>query len=285
MRQFKKVLAIVLAVIMLAGVTVSAETVVTGTNGNTIELSLSFTSDYEKETAITSVSSGELFYCWVNFSGNPTTLEDSIQAYTILIGYDTTKMNLDREYVLCNEELTTSVKLNPVYTTGVAAATWTDTDGIYTGRYKTIVEEGCLFGMEIEALADLSKEDLNALTFLVSAQGNQDEPLPFKFVDGKDGYFTVTTPDPEPEKPTIAGSTSDSGATVTVTSSEDLSTLGTGLTVFVGVYNSNHELVDAKFDAYDKNGNEFLVDKTDASYYRAFVWDAKQTPVVDSVKF
>ena len=146
---------------------------------------------------------------------------------------------------------------------------------------------GTLFIIRGKALTDLSKADLDEIAFITTSTGGgktQDTQM----IDSRRQTFTLAIPDPEPEKPEIYGSTGDTGVAVKVTSSENLNTydtLGGGLTVFVGVYNSNHELVDAKFGAYQRNGNDFLVDVTDASYYKAFVWDANQTPVVDAIQF
>ncbi len=281
MRLIKRSVALVLALIMLMSTVAFATTIAEGTNGNTINISFEFTSDEEATTPITSVEKDEWFYIWVKFSGNPTVLADSIQSYDLLVSYDSAKMSPDCSYT----GLGTPTFENFTFLDGVAYLSWASLKGLV--KSKVIQESGTLFGFDAQALTDLTKADLNTITLIstATADGKKQDTL---MNNGAKETFTITVSDPEPEKPTITGSTSDSGVTVTVTSSEDLSaldTLGSGLTVFVGVYNSNHELVDAKFDDYDKNGNDFLVDTTDASYYRAFVWDAKQTPVVNSVKF
>ena len=65
-----------LAMLMLLTIPTFAETLVTGTNGNTIYLSLSYL-DVDG-APITSVQEGESFYVRVNFFGNPTRKDDSI---------------------------------------------------------------------------------------------------------------------------------------------------------------------------------------------------------------
>ena len=281
MRLIKRIIATVLAFMMLMSATAFAATIAEGTNGNTINISFEITSDEEATEPITSVEKDEWFYIWIKFSGNPTELADSIQSYDLLVSYDPAKMSPDCSY----SGLGTPLFENFAFLDGVAYFSWANIKGLV--KSKRIQESGTLFGFDALALTDLTKEDLDAITLIptATAGGKKQDTL---MNNGATETFTIAIPDPLPEKPTITGSAGDKGVAVKVTSSENLNaydTLGSGLTVFVGVYNSDDELVDAKFGEYLRNGNDFLVDVTDASYYKAFVWDANRTPVVDAIQF
>ncbi len=165
-------LLLVFAMVMTF-IPVSATTITDGTNGDTIYLSLKFTDEAGVNT-ITKVSAGEKFRIYVNFAGNPTVLADSIQAYDLLIGYNPDKISFPGG----NEEGYFAELTTPTFAfsfaDGVCYAGWSSLSGISVqdDKMTKIQEEGSLFGLNVQALADLTIEDLNAITFLESATGS-----------------------------------------------------------------------------------------------------------------
>ncbi len=167
MMKSKKVTSFILVVAMIASMVctpVMAATIVEGTNGTTTYISLSFTSDANGNNAIESVDKDASFFIFVNFGGNPTELERSIQGYNLYIGYDAEKVSF-----VSKTKKDTDPTWNAAFTTGVAYAGWASTDGIVTENDEgdsVVMESGCLFRIKATALGNLSKSDLNAIRIL-----------------------------------------------------------------------------------------------------------------------
>ena len=282
MKHFTRIWALLLVFTIFMSTSVSAATVVEGDNGKTIDVWITFTADKYGEDVITEVKAGDAFYVMINFDGNPVdSLENSLGSFNLLIEYDENDVTLgSRQVVLVSPTVKSS------FNTGLAYASWADPEYGVIDDDENIVKSGILFGIKATAMVDLTADDINDFVFVDKGTGTNGTENIAKMGDCNTTktYFTINARE-KTAKPTITGSADVTGRNVKVISSEPLNTLGSGLTVYVGVYNLNHELVDAKFEDYQSTGNDLLVDTTDASYYKAFVWDENRRPVVDAIKF
>lgn len=163
----KRSIAVALALSMLMSVTVFAAPIATGSNGNTVYISTNVT-DKKQGSPITQVSSGQTFVVELNFAGNPTQKDKTIQNYNLFVKYDTNKMT----YLTFMDGLTNPTKKD---NNGTIVLGWASTDGIATLDPETFTNvihaEGCLGYLAFKATTDLDANDLNAITF-VQSYGN-----------------------------------------------------------------------------------------------------------------
>ena len=163
----KRSIAVALALSMLMSVTVFAAPIATGSNGNTVYISTNAT-DKKQGSQITQVSNGKTFVVELNFVGNPTEKDKTIQNYNLFVKYDTNKMS----YVNFLDGLTNPQKKD---NGGTIVLGWASTEGITKQNEETyeneIQSQGCLGYIVFRATTDLDASDLNAITF-VQSYGN-----------------------------------------------------------------------------------------------------------------
>ncbi len=171
MQYIKKVFSLLLVVTMLVSVcstSTFAATIKDGTNGKTIYLSTSYSSDNKGENPITSVSQGDSFFVMVNFSGNPTSaVLDSMTAFGLYLEYDSDKMQPENKAPM----LATGASININLLSNVIGATWSSTDGISERDDNDnirIFASGSLYRIKMKALEDLDETELKSFKFLNS---------------------------------------------------------------------------------------------------------------------
>lgn len=165
----KKFLALLLAVTMLvsvSGISAGAALLAEGTNGKTIYLSTEITDG--EGNVLETAKKGEYIYVKVNFAGNSTTLEESVQNYNFMMAYDGEKFayaGIDEETSLTKPEANSPEK-------GYVMAGWASTDGIYVkegsgpSAKKVVQASGLLLTVYLEATADLTSDDLASIRIL-----------------------------------------------------------------------------------------------------------------------
>ena len=156
----KRTLSLFLALTMMFGLVCT--TPVMAEDAGEIYISFA-TLDDEEGSAVTSVASGESFCLAVNFSNNPTVLEDSVQSYGLYISYDTGKMT-----ALGAGEKGLGVGTYNEPESGVIILGWASTDGLYKSErgQKKVQASGTLVHIWFEAKADLTENDLQCFELL-----------------------------------------------------------------------------------------------------------------------
>ncbi len=184
----KKILSLSLSLAMILSLVytpASAATIAQGTNDNTIYLSFKFTSDANGNNPISSVESGSKFFAFLNFAGNPTVYENTLIAYDILIGFDSTKMSEPAK-----GDRDTAPDWNPNRGTGVVKASWAASGGILgeEDEYgdRAIKPSGSLLRVRFTATQALTQEDLNSIKVLGSYEGDKTV-----LGDASDKQFTI----------------------------------------------------------------------------------------------
>ncbi|MBQ3053567.1 MAG: hypothetical protein IJC89_01520, partial [Clostridia bacterium] len=200
-----------------------SETLLEGSNGNIIYLSLMCTSDSDGKTPVTQVSKDGNFYLWVNFAGNPSgsfeTIDEEtsirgIWAYDLLIGYNNEKMSLIENV----SQLACDV-CNPTYADGIVYAGYASQGGIYkfddATEKNVIYPSGSLFRLTVTASADLTAEDLKSITIL-----KEYENIRTNIMDGEEKLFTIV------QTPTITDEKVTTDVVFNVTPADAQVTLG-----------------------------------------------------------
>ena len=158
----KRIIAVLLAVMMLFTIPAFGATVATGTNGNSIYLSFAFSND---DGAIDSVAKGETFYIDVNYSNNPSVAANSIQAFDMFIGYNAEKITVDSSYGDVIEPTT-----NTDFAPGVIATGWAGEKGIV--KKGKVVTDGILLTIVATANTDISQYDLKGIVSILGSYGS-----------------------------------------------------------------------------------------------------------------
>ncbi|MBR2886309.1 MAG: hypothetical protein IKB93_16210, partial [Clostridia bacterium] len=187
-RIIKKVLSIVLTIAMLVSITpVFASTVSVGDNGKTILFGFDFYDEVGQPASY--FEAGDNFSMHIKFSGNPSVASESMQGYTLVIGYDPDKIAFPySDDETCLGVLNTPSMFKSAFITGVMSVTGLANGGIKQGR--DIVTEGTVFTMDLQAKEDISEADLKAISLIEYATDgtNIQETL---VIDGAARKFTV----------------------------------------------------------------------------------------------
>ncbi|MBR4892716.1 MAG: S-layer homology domain-containing protein [Clostridia bacterium] len=189
----KKVLALILSVSMLMGMTTGfAANVADGDNGKTLYFTFEYYNEEETEK-ITEVAANENFCLYVNYIGNPSVADDSMQGYNLLIGYDPDKVEFSYGDEGSYEGvLNTPSQLTTTYGDGVALVQGLANGGII--KKGQVVTSGTLFKLFLTAKTDLTETDLRNIC-LVETTGISGKENTY-VIDGnvnggKAGQFTV----------------------------------------------------------------------------------------------
>ena len=194
---WKKVLSLVLTVAMLSGlicVPVSAATVHEGTNGKTIYMSIKYTSDAKGTTEVTEVGSGDNVFAFVNFFNNPVTVEDTIQAYDLCVGFDSEAMEMT------GTSAQLAANIIEEFAEGVVYAAWANTKGILAEDEDlgedVLQASGCLFRLRFQAKKDLTLKDLQSIKLIAGdTVGTSGTIQTTQILDGdKETFKVVQTP-------------------------------------------------------------------------------------------
>ena len=185
----KKIFAVLLTVAMMVQlVPVFAATVAEGTNNKTIYFALDFYNE-DENAQVTEVAANENFYVYVNFFGNPSVADDSVQAYNLLIGYDAAKVSFPFDDESFLGALHTPSQLTHNYGNGVALVQGLANGGIKKGF--SIATSGTLFKLFLTATSNLTEADLRGISLVQSTgiSGKEDTYV----LDGNipAGQFTV----------------------------------------------------------------------------------------------
>ena len=185
-QQLKRMLAVLLTLVMMTSIVsipASAATVSTGENGKTIYLSVQYSSANTGADTITNVSANGQFFALVNFSNNPQELSESIQSFSICVGYDPEKMTPTN-----SGGFATTKNLN--FNTNTVFFNGARTNGIMDENTGAVITSGRLQWIRFTAKQDLTEADLASIKILPSAMGSA-EAKETMMADGSTAHFTI----------------------------------------------------------------------------------------------
>ena len=170
----KRVFAILLSIALLLGtIPAYATTVARGDNDKTVYFSFDFYS-YDESTGesgekITEVAANQQFWAYINFFGNPTVANDSIQVCNLLFDYDNAKISFP--YISEKDDailpgFSMSLAMTSDYMPGVARIVAAAEGGLKNGL--RIAASGTLCMILMEAETDLNEQDLKGISFVKS---------------------------------------------------------------------------------------------------------------------